>query len=1080
MSIQQEFQFIIRQPIIWVVFIASSLFALLIGLGITNPEISAHQQLTLHITTLQMMTIPLVIAVVAPLILLRDTSANMFELIWITPVQPEQRWLRRLIALITMTGMAFVLSASLMALTFSINNVVEPFAFLSLVKQLLFIALPNIILLSVVAFWLCLSFSSNAITYLVCGAIWMGYIVLSSLNGSPVLAGSEIVSDSLYQTMLLVDPFALTAVIDIQTLPEKERFTNLAINRIGYLVLALFILYFLIVKKAKHSQLNIANEANKAPLFGYISQLINRFPLSQRKVADTTSLNKKQDMNMALQPTVFEVNSAKNQHILWRDLGPLYSQYFKSVVLNKINLALLSIWLVLCFENIASGLGITDTFSQYLPTSIDALNRIAFDLLPGVGTVVCAYWAWQLCTFDKRHGFSEIFAATPTHSGTIVLAHLAIMTSLVILLMASSALGSLAAETMFNSEISVVHYLKQLSLSGTPLILISWLFVSCFHLVKRTSVATGVVLAILIVKFTPLTNMLGLDHPFWDVASAPIIAPDSFWYFNTSITSFKPYLSFWLAFVVTAVLIASVKTHRLTSLSLQPLTSKHKWLSLPIGLVIGLGTMLNQQIWHEAPLGNASKREQWKAKYEKRYQDWQNIPQPSVTHLNASVDIYSSEGYANFNVTYHITNTHDDLIEQVLIGRYGNYDLPKVHFESAQQTDFDSELGQMVFKLEKPLASGESLTFTTQFSVKSNKLWIETLNQAIKPEFSNLRGIPLLPTIGYQPRYELTNNQLRVNYSLPTKQESKPSFILASGAPEQAKYNWITMDTRLSVDEGYAGLTQGELIKTWTQGDRSYYEYSANTAFRAIPTWTAVPFKAKSAKLNNTRVSVLTKHDNEAVDVNLAAMQDTLLWFEQNVQAYSYKQLTLVNSPDLQSTGYALPQIMFIADTVGFRASPLSDAGFDQRYRRAVHETAHQWFGHSIGNGVDSDSAFLIESFAKYIELVLIENHFGVEAMQALVDYETERFTFAETHNYEPANALVDADKSHEEYSKATIVFSKLRKVVGDEAIIQALQQLWKTHKYPQKPAVSMDFVKYLKQAAPNHVSDIETLLLKP
>ena len=77
-------------------------------------------------------------------------------------------------------------------------------------------------------------------------------------------------------------------------------------------------------------------------------------------------------------------------------------------------------------------------------------------------------------------------------------------------------------------------------------------------------------------------------------------------------------------------------------------------------------------------------------------------------------------------------------------------------------------------------------------------------------------------------------------------------------------------------------------------------------------------------------------------------------------------------------------------------------------------------------------------------------------------------------------NSPIDADKSHEQYSKATIVFSKLRTVVGDEAIIQALRQLWKKHKYPQKPAVSMDFVNYLKQAAPNHVSDIETLLLKP
>lgn len=87
--------------------------------------------------------------------------------------------------------------------------------------------------------------------------------------------------------------------------------------------------------------------------------------------------------------------------------------------------------------------------------------------------------------------------------------------------------------------------------------------------------------------------------------------------------------------------------------------------------------------------------------------------------------------------------------------------------------------------------------------------------------------------------------------------------------------------------------------------------------------------------------------------------------------------LHIVAAPKFGGTGYALPEIILIGNKVGFRASPSFDAGFDQRYRRAVHETAHQWFGHDIGNSVPDDSAFLVESMAKYIELVMIEKRYG-------------------------------------------------------------------------------------------------------
>ncbi|MDA8621715.1 M1 family aminopeptidase, partial [Psychrosphaera sp.] len=188
--------------------------------------------------------------------------------------------------------------------------------------------------------------------------------------------------------------------------------------------------------------------------------------------------------------------------------------------------------------------------------------------------------------------------------------------------------------------------------------------------------------------------------------------------------------------------------------------------------------------------------------------------------------------------------------------------------------------------------------------------------------------------------------------------------------------------------------------------------------------------------------------------------------------------LSLISIPELGATGYALPHIMFIADRVGFRAQPKTSALFDQRYRRAVHETAHQWFGHSIGNSnLDnshhSDSAFLIESMAKYVELVLIEKHRGKAEMQGLLKYEYQRFMQAERSNINTPKSLIDATESHHSYSRATLAFAILRAELGDEIIINALKQIWQHHSFPNKPALSMDFVTYLKQQSPANKQEL-------
>ncbi len=128
-----------------------------------------------------------------------------------------------------------------------------------------------------------------------------------------------------------------------------------------------------------------------------------------------------------------------------------------------------------------------------------------------------------------------------------------------------------------------------------------------------------------------------------------------------------------------------------------------------------------------------------------------------------------------------------------------------------------------------------------------------------------------------------------------------------------------------------------------------------------------------------------------------------------------------------------------------------------------MHETAHQWFGHDIGNSVNEDSAFLVESMAKYIELVMIEKRFGKAAMNSLIEYETRRYEQALRVDISAKQSLVDSTKSYDQYSKATIIFAKLRDRVGDEIIIKALKSVWENYAFPNRPATSMDLIRALQ-----------------
>ncbi|XQW86418.1 M1 family aminopeptidase [Thalassotalea piscium] len=1082
MLIINEFRYALRQPLIWLCIVFSMLFAYVLSTGITVIDVNITKQFQLKLITIQMMSLPLVIGVLSPLFFLRDHHANMDELISVTPVKPFYRGLTRVVAtLVASIGIAVACMVTMMLVNIFLLGLQASF-FITVLLNFAFLVLPNLFFLIVIGYLVCKKSASSLLCYVTFGVIWIGYILLASITGNPVLAGSSIVSLSFYNLFKLIDPFGFTALISQFSTTDWYINWLLIGNRLVVMVISSWLLFYGLTSQSKNvssKTSTIATNKRASILARWLKKSSNVKRYQQKLADDITKVDS----------SLINYQSVRINKNSINVLCSLYKTSFKFLLFNRVTIAILCLWPLLIFNEVMSSSGYAGALLSMDYTTLDVINRFAFNMLPVMGTFMMVLWSWQLCTYDRNLKIAEMLAATPIKNYQMIVAQLLVLTSMLVLFLLSTFLGASIAQWLSQSEYQASTYLLAFLLIALPTMLIGWCFIGIFNLCRSPLTAAIIISFILLAKFSPLMTVLGITHTFFNIAWAPIQEPELFWGYRSSMTTYWPYMQVWLVAMLTFVVIAIIWSYRGVGLSRSGVKRHHSWLLLPVGVSAALFIQLHLQLVDEKPLTNSDKREAFKAEYEHNYRQWQNIIQPSVKHIEAHVDFYPKAQKANFSLTYTLSNHHHSEIKKVLIGRAGFYHWTEVSLEGANRVQFDQALNQAVFEFEHAMQPGEERTLSTEFTFQQPVLWPAGGHQFVTPELSYLRGVPLLPTIGYQESYELRDRQLRADYHLTVKKEELPTKVFAYEQTRQGRYDWLTVSSTVTTAKGYQVLSQGELTSKTIANGRSVFKFNSQSPFRAIPTWLTMPFEAISMQQGPVKLQVFTPNKGDAAELNLKAMADTLEWFATNIRPYRAKQLSLVNVPWIGATGYALPQIMLIHNNVGFRAYPSKNAGFDQRYRRAVHETAHQWFGHDIGNGVNNDHAFLIESMAKYIELVLLEQHYGKDAADALIAYEQMRYQQSTLTEIGKSVALIDATQSYDQYSRATLVFAKLRETVGDKIIISALKALWQTHGYPNSPANSMDFVRSLKQAVITNegysknnptITLIDELFLKP
>ena len=1075
MLLINEWRLYCRQPVVWLCLLGLPGLSVLLTQGLSVDDAQLAKRLTLVNITVLMMTLPIVIGALTPAILMREQLCQMQELTAATPTNECKRRYYQLMGVLSLVILLCIVSGSLQLLVLSFYGSFDATLLLTGLKNALVLTLPACVLYCSLALYAAQSAKSPLTIYALFALCWVGYVMLASITGSPVLAGSSILNPTLYQAMLLFDPLGFTAVFDQYQsgAPQWAMSMGILTNRLIWLFISAFVIHR-VLSAPPQTLFSTPSSTGLLKVFSLLSAALTQ--VHQLAFSDKVLSN-------TLIPDIVQQ---------WRysPFGALFSGMCSIVIHNRIFVFIILFYGGVVFSEVLAGIDYAEFSAVITPLSSDALNRVTWDILPFAGCVLMALWSWQLGWENQRHRVAELIAAAPVTNVQLILAQAATLFVAWCILLVTTALATATSQLLSSSAIEAGTYWLVLLMGGAPVLLFGWFCLALHHLFRHSLTAGVVGLLLLIVKFTPVLNLAGISHPLLDIAGTPLQPLDALIGFSRSASTFAPYALVWVILTLSALRLAIIMSHRGTGLSLV------KWRHLPVagfliaGLVVCTVSAFHLLLKSEKPQMSADARYALRADYEKQFAHWDAVPQPIVTHIDAKVDFYPEARQASLSLDMQLTNVTTSPITEILIGSFPGFTPQSLTLDGANLSFQDTQLHQYVFTLAAPLMPKDSITLDASILVDGARMWLPAGHQVLLPEFGYLRAIPMLPYVGFNRQYTLRDEQTRLQFGLPELNMAQPSTFATHPPATKPSSRPITLHSKVSAPLSHSVVAQGTKVHEWQQDGRRYVEFKTVTPIRNIPVWlTSIQTPLSSViKLSTHSVNVhyiglgdtLTgAPSSDAHAIHELAVSDTLQWFSNTLIPYPYSDLSLVFVPEIGPSGYALPQVILMSHRLAVRARPADDAGFDQRYRRTVHEVAHQWFGHSLGYGVEEDGSFLIESLAKYTELVLIEQRFGKSAMQALVEYEKTRYQYSLRGRLTSQQAIIDATHSADVYSRATIVFAELRERLGDKVIVDTLNELFAKNQPGFHSVTSLDFVHALLARTPNeHQNAVRDLLL--
>ena len=465
------------------------------------------------------------------------------------------------------------------------------------------------------------------------------------------------------------------------------------------------------------------------------------------------------------------------------------------------------------------------------------------------------------------------------------------------------------------------------------------------------------------------------------------------------------------------------------------------------------------------------------AELEKKFGRYRNLPQPRITEVDLKVDIHPSSQELEMSGSYMLMNRRASPMDTLYIdypsGKKSRYRFsvlkPSVPFTVAVD---EKAKGILILKLAKPLAPGDSLQLHFEMAYRPNGSFDRISSPVVGNGtfFNNM----LLPTIGYNPSSELTQNTARKEYGLPPRPRTAK---LDDSVALQNNYisrdaDWIRFRATVGTEEGQTAIAPGYLQRDWKKDGRHYFEYRMDSPILNFYSFLSACYEVKSDRWNDVAIEVY-HHKGHVYNIDrmIRGVKKSLDYYTSRFGPYQHRQVRIVEFPRYQSFAQSFPNTIPYSESIGFITRV--DTGrddIDVPFYVTAHEVAHQWWAHQVISGDVQGSALLSETLSQYSALMVMQQEYGRDAMRKFLKYEMDRYLLGRATEFRGELPLMLCEnQQYIHYNKGSVVMYALMDYLGEERLNGAIRSFLEETRFSGPPYPNAaTLVKHIKAVTPD------------
>ncbi len=982
---------------------------------------------------------------------IRDFESKTDQIVFSKPVSKAGYYFGHfagafLISLIPLMGISFGMWAGVVAnslFEWLPDNRFGPFELQGHIAGFLVLAAPNLFLAGCIVYAVAVNTRSTLYSFITAAALLVGYIV----------AGNLMENIKNEQLGALLDPFGFQAFsleTRYWTVDEKNRLAigfagRLLLNRVlwmGIGLSALFIGYrlfdFTEKRSARKSKKRSAPETEP-----YGLQSLGATPRVTPGSGWTTAL------------TQFR------------------SQFFtewKGIVRSVAFILLALLGLLNCVPNMFSANEAYGTHQLPVTYTMVDLVRGSFYLFT---IIIMVYFSGAVIWKERNARMNEIVDALPAPNWTAwagkYFGVLGVLFTLQLIVVAAAVI---AQSALGYYRYDIWTYVRELliadMLSFAVILALSFLV----HALSPNMYLGFFIVVIVLILNSFIWGVLKVESNMLDFGATPSYTLSDFYGYQPFIKGLFWFNGYWLLFSALLALAAFLLwplgyagglKGRLRNARLEWKNYRGFGLAaIALWLLTGGWTYYNTQVLNK--YANSKQVERRQYDYEIKYKQYQHRRQPRIYAAKYDINLRPETRSLIVEGLFKTRNIYDEAIDTLWVNTpfYGKFDVTNPRLKPILN---DSLLRWRMYRIEPPLEPGDSmeLSFSTRFEPKGFQNEVSWARIVQNGTFFD--NTDVIPIFGYDDGKEITSKNRRKHFKLPERSR-RPALDRSDTLNRMEAYiginsDWVEVETIFRTAPNQIAVAPGSLLREWEENGRRCFHYKLDHPSFNFYSFISAEFEVAREDWNGVSLEVYYHKDHDYnVERMMRAIRTSLEYYTEHFGPYYHKQCRIIEFPRFGSFAQAFPGTMPYSEGIGFiQDFKDPDKDIDMVFYIVAHEIGHQYWGHQICGAQMQGSEMLVETFAQWSALMVMEHEYGRDQMRKFLAYEMDRYLRGRGRETEKELPLASCEaQSYIHYNKGSVQMYHLKEMIGEGKVNEGLRGLLAKYRYQDPPyPISLD-----------------------